>query len=291
MSNDPTAPSKEELLSGIEEHVAALSTRNAAKYGDTSNVLHAENNVKIPFGAGAWETVDEARVTFKFADPTARSATAWGILTEAGNASPFALRTIVAADGTLEESELMVIRSLDQSKWSFLGADYVPGADFDAPGEVGTDRAGLIAHADAYFSTLQQNDGTVYVKVSLDCVRLENGTYTANNLVPDGPPMWEFSVYDQFVAGYYGANDRVRDRRYHVVDEEAGLVLSTAYIDHSGNRELLVHKDGSTKTSRYRRPHSLYVFELFLVRNDEIVKVEAIHMGVPYWMPPALPQR
>jgi hypothetical protein len=287
-----STPSKAELLAWAAEYLDALAERDAARFGDTSQVLHAENNVAIPFGEGAWRTADRIETTLQFADPAARSTTVWGLITEAESTSPFALRTVVDADGKLLESELFVIRRQDIAAWGFLEADYVPGADFEAGGTVGCDRAGLIEHADSYFRTLERNDGTVHVRLHSTCVRRENGVLTADN--PDravGPPMWEFSAHDQFAAGYYGANDRVRDRRYHVVDEEAGVVLGTAYIDHSGSRALLEHKDGSTKPSRYRRPHSLYVFELFLIRNNEIVLAEAIHMGVPYWMKPALPQR
>src|SRR5690625_5113522 len=141
----------------------------------------------------------------------------------------------------------------------------------------------MYKHGDLYFDTLELNDGTVHTRLHPECVRRENGVLTAHNPSDDVPPTFRKSCIEQFESGHFGANDRVRDRRFLMVDEEAGVVLTTMFIDHGGSRAVLTHKDGSTIPSRYRRPHTLHVFELFAVRDDLITGIEALHIGVPYY--------
>lgn len=288
----PTSPApqhtRDALHERIDGYLDALAARDPSPLGDTTRTRHGENNVALAIGDGAWGTVDAATATMRFADPAVGAAVAWGTLDEAGESSPFALRIRLDGDGSLVESELVVLRRLDLPRWSFLAPEIPARPDFLGPGAPGADRAGMIARSDDYFRTLERNDGTVHARLDPACVRRENGVLTADNPAEDAAPMWRLSCHAQFEAGFYGANDRVRDRRYHMVDEEAGVVLATVFIDHGGSRALLQHRDGSTQPSRYRRPHSLYVIELLRIRDDAIVGIEALHMGVPYAMPPAL---
>jgi len=85
--------------------------------------------------------------------------------------------------------------------------------------------------------------------------------------------------------GNYRYDDRLRARRYPLVDEERGLVLAYAFIDHSGRLGEYQLTDGRTVTSPLRRPHSFYLAELFKIEDAMLRQIEANFITVPYHMP------
>jgi hypothetical protein len=85
--------------------------------------------------------------------------------------------------------------------------------------------------------------------------------------------------------GQYLYDDRVRDRRFPVVDEERGIVLAAGFIDHEGRIGDFRLTDGSTRTSMFRRPHSFALLEAFKIKGGRIAQVEASFITVPYNMP------
>ncbi len=90
---------------------------------------------------------------------------------------------------------------------------------------------------------------------------------------------------DQFKLGHYRFDDRLRGRRYPLVDEERGLVFASAFIDHSGKLDTYAYTDGRVVESPIRRPHSYYLMELFKIKDGKIRQVEAVFITVPYYMP------
>jgi hypothetical protein len=89
----------------------------------------------------------------------------------------------------------------------------------------------------------------------------------------------------QFKMGNYRYDDRLRARRFPLVDEERGLVLAYGFIDHSGKLDTYQLTDGRTVKSPVRRPHSFYLAELFKIDDGMIMQIEANFITVPYWMP------
>jgi len=85
--------------------------------------------------------------------------------------------------------------------------------------------------------------------------------------------------------GNYRYDDRLRGRRFPLVDEERGLVLAAGFIDHAGTLTEYRLTDGRLIKSPINRPHSFYLFELFKIRNGQIEQIEANFITVPYNMP------
>jgi hypothetical protein len=85
--------------------------------------------------------------------------------------------------------------------------------------------------------------------------------------------------------GHYRYDDRLRARRFPLVDRERGLVLAGAFIDHCGRVGKYKLTDGSDAESPVRRPHSFYMLELFRIRGRKIQQIEANFVTVPYHMP------
>jgi hypothetical protein len=70
------------------------------------------------------------------------------------------------------------------------------------------------------------------------------------------------------------------------VDEERGLVMAAAFIDHAGRLREYALTDGRVLQSTiFRRPHSYCLLETFKIRGGKIQQVEAVFTTVPYRMP------
>jgi hypothetical protein len=139
------------------------------------------------------------------------------------------------------------------------------------PPEQRLPRARLMAHADGYFDTLQNNTGEIRgTCFAADATRLENG------LLFD-------EIEKGFRRGYYRFNDRVR-REHLLVDEERQVVLSRGFIDHKGVLDEYTTTDGEKIRSVYREPHTWAFLEMFKIQGDCISAVQAAFIGAPYYM-------
>ncbi len=209
----------------------------------------------------------------------------FGVLEETTTRSPYALRLKVV-EGSVAEVESIVVRPEDAGI-PFVTADIGPLAVWEEiiPAAQRTPRQQMIDAANGYFETLQRNDGTLHVQFTDNCNRRENGFTSTNVPNPDLDPLWKLGCADQFRMGQYLYDDRLRDRRFLVVDEERGIVLAGGFIDHEGRIGEFTLTDGSKRTSIFRRPHSFVLLEAFKIKAGRIEQVEASFITVPYNMP------
>ncbi|MGD0102242.1 MAG: hypothetical protein ABSC60_18055, partial [Acidobacteriota bacterium] len=106
----------------------------------------------------------------------------------------------------------------------------------------------MITIADSYFKALERMDGTRPVPFADTCNRFENGIQTTNNPKLFGASGGGFNISamsctEQFKTGYFRFVTQIR-RRHLVVDEERGIVSSTAILDHAGNIKSVTLTDG-----------------------------------------------
>jgi hypothetical protein len=146
-------------------------------------------------------------------------------------------------------------------------------------------RPRMISLADGYFDTLQLNDGTLFTKFHPNCKRVENGVQTTQNPSFAVVPVARLGCEEQFKAGNYRYDTRLRARRFTLVDEERGLVLAAGFIDHAGYLHEYNLTDGTKVRAPLHRPHSFYLLELFKLRDGSIEQIEANFITVPYNMP------
>jgi hypothetical protein len=147
-------------------------------------------------------------------------------------------------------------------------------------------RQKMIDVANGYFETLQLNDGKLHTQFTPDCDRREDGMQSTNNAqVGLNAANSGLGCVAQFELGWYRYDDRLRDRRFVVVDEERGIVLAAAFIDHEGRLGEYTLTNGTKRTSNYRRPHTYVLFEAFRIKSAKIQQVEAVFITVPYNMP------
>ena len=118
-----------------------------------------------------------------------------------------------------------------------------------------------------------------------NCKRVENGVQTTNNPNFAVVPVSRLGCEEQFRAGNYRYDTRLRARRFMLVDEERGVVLASGFIDHAGGLDSYKLTDGTVVKSPVRRPHSFYLFEAFKLKDGAIEQIEADFITVPYNMP------
>ena len=279
------------LYGFVDQYLAALVAHQPTRLPWARNIVFTENNVLLQVGDGLWGTITALGAEdFRAADPENGQAAYYGVVDERGTQSFLALR-IRVVDHQISEVETIVDRK-----------GYGPGP-FGDPAtlkpvpvlleDVAPDhrrpRERMIALADGYFNTLQLNDGAIFTQFADDCSRRENGVWTANDPHPD--PNSNYSAYGKisceqgFKLGNYRWDDRLRARRFPLVDEEKGLVLAGGFIDHAGTLVTYTTTDGVKHDSPMKSPHSFCFLETFKVIDGKIRHAEAMFITVPYNMP------
>jgi hypothetical protein len=274
------------LYAVLDAYLAALAAKNPARVSWAANVRNSENNVMIPTGEGLWGTLDWiGDYKLRFADIKTGEVGYFGTVHEPLEESAFTVRLKVDRQGKIAEVETIVVRQSD-SGIKFENPRYWDKPILNASALKPNSRAEMIALSDGYFSTLQLNDGTLHTKFHPDCDRVENGVQTTHNSeFAKIVPVSALGCEEQFRMGNYRYDDRLRGRRFPLVDEERGLVLAFGFIDHSGKLDTYQLTDGRTVKSPVRRPHSFYLAELFKIDDGMIMQIEANFITVPYWMP------
>lgn len=287
---------RECLYGHLEAYLGALERRDATRLPWSKDILFTENNVALQVGDGLWGTITALHsYRLKFADVENGQVGFFGAVQETtADWSPFALRLRVA-DGKISEVESVVFRLADEGPMGSGGDRPHPFANpkFEdkpallevLPEHERRPRARMISIADGYFDTLQLNDGQLFTEFAADCNRIENGVQTTNNAALGLTSVVALGCEEQFRMGNYRYDDRLRGRRFHVIDEQRGLVFASAFIDHSGRLGTYQLANGKTVESPVRRPHSYYAMELFKIKNGRIQQVEAVFLTVPYHMP------
>lgn len=274
------------LYAVLDAYLGALARRDSPAVRWADAALTSENNVMLDRDDGLWGTIEGiGPYRLRFADPETGHVGYFGTVYEHDEESAFTIRLKVDRAGRIAQAETIVVRQSD-SGIKFEDPRYWDKPILNAPVEAPVSRAEMIGLSDGYFSTLQQNDGTIRTKFHPACERVENGVQTTHN--PEFAkivPVSALGCEEQFRMGNYRYDDRLRGRRYPMVDEERGLVLSFAFIDHSGRLAEYRLTDGRTVRSPVRRPHSFCLAELFKIDHGMICQIEANFITVPYNMP------
>jgi hypothetical protein len=275
---------REALYGALDRYLAALGRKDPGAVNWAPDPFITENNVRLQPDDGLWGTIERmGDYRLMFADEATRQVGYFGTVIEPMDESAYTLRLGFDAAGRITECETIVVRQVDSSP-RFDNQRFYEKPILNAPAQAPVSRAEMIALADGYFATLQLNDGTIRTKFHPDCNRVENGVQTTNN--PDFfVPVARLGCEEQFRLGNYRYDDRLRGRRFPLVDEERGLVFAFGFIDHCGRLDEYALTDGTKVKSHIRRPHTFYLGELFKIDHGMICQIEANFITVPYHMP------
>ncbi|WP_126173140.1 hypothetical protein [Altericroceibacterium xinjiangense] len=276
---------RKELYAALDTFIAGLRARDPAQVPWANDVFYTENNVALIPGDGLWNTITAlGPYDLRFADEDTDQVALFTCVEETNAVSPAAFR-LGLKDGRVTEAEGIIARNADEGL-TFSPQTFEPKPVMEAmvPPEERSTREELLALADGYFETIEQNDGTIHTRFHPDCNRVENGLQTTNN--PDFVvPVARLGCEEQFRLGNYLYDDRLRGRRFPLVDLERGIVLAHGFIDHCGKIGDYELTDGTKVSSPIRRPHTYYLTEAFKIRAGAIEQIEADFITVPYHMP------
>lgn len=270
------------LIRAANDYMDALVSKDSSRVHWAKTVRYTENSVSMMIGDGVWGTVTakDAHPQLE-ADPTTGNVTWFGSVEEHGQPSYYAMRLKVE-DGKTSEVEV-VLRRKGMDPGPFGDPSHYthdPAFSEVLPPAQRSARKKLGALADGYFSTLQQNDGTIRTKFAPDCERQENGIQTTDVAFVTAVKGCE----PQFKLGTFRYDKRVRGRRYFLIDEERGVVVAAGYIDHAAESAVYPTTDGKLQQSPFKSPNSLQFMEMFKVREGRIYRVESLFESVPYNM-------
>ena len=128
-----------------------------------------------------------------------------------------------------------------------------------------TPRDRMIAVANGYFDGIERHDSKL-VSSAVVCDRLENGVQMTNRGGVVTPRACATAV-DRLLH-----IKAVPDRRYDIVDEERGVVLSMVLFD--------IPADATAKPAREAR--MLLLAEVFKIASGEIQRIETVMHNLPY---------
>lgn len=270
-----------------DRYMQALVKKDISQAPLAGEVKFTENGVQLQVGDGLWNTIDGLRgYNLKVAEPARGQVALIDVVEEHGHPAIIALRFKVE-HREITEIETVLSRKIDTSPFPATEGYETPSPLWseDIPAGERHARPRLVSVADGYFDTLQLNDGTLFTHFTEDCNRVENGLLTTNN---DNIPDYDIAKMgceEQFLLGQYIYDDRLRDRRYPLVDIEKGVVLAAGFMDHTGEKYNITWTDGTAQQSVFFYPHSFIYLELFKIENNKIRLVESVFASMPYNMP------
>lgn len=299
------------LLQVADQYLTALAGRNAASLPLAADVRYTENGQVLALTDGLWATASEVGPYRQvFADSRGDEMGLYASLRENGHQVLLATR-LKLSGGRISEIETVVSRPANESpaiaRLESEGSK--PWWDELVPEGERLSREDLITAAGKYFIALEKNDGKGEYPFTADCYRFENGTLATGNpemarlaaeaeknpgrrLASGGPStpigfrLMSLPCKEQFELGYMRMVDRIRDRRFPVVDVERGVVFTLVFFDHSGTVHEVTTTEGKTYPVNLRQPFTWEIAEAFKIDKGQIRAIEAVLTQSPYGMPP-----
>jgi hypothetical protein len=268
------------------QYFDALVAHDPSRIPLAPNVKFTENGQELAVGDALWATASDKPTTYTIylTDPKTGQVGFSGLMKENGKLALISFRLKIVG-GKVTEIEQIVARDDGQ----FFGGKSLTTADpiyaeVLAPAER-SPREDMIKIADSYFVALERMDGTRPVPFADTCNRLENGVQTTNNpkLGGGGYNISALSCTEQFKSGFLRFVTKIR-RRHLVVDEERGLVSSTACLDHAGNIPSVTLTTGQTLPVGVSSPTSFLGGGFFKIKSGKIHRIHTILVTVPYGM-------
>jgi hypothetical protein len=253
----------------LDTFLTAMVAHDPAAAGLAPTFRYTENAVEVRPGAGLWQTATRlGAVQRRYLDPASGQAAYFGLIEE-GAESGIATVRIRVAGRAVTEGEAVVGR---RTNGIFDAAGLAQSPPVEGPLAAGkrTPREQMIAAANSYFDGLQTKKSDVVV-AARGCPRIENGvTMTGMGRGRGGAPPLDRG--DCANMSGMAQISTVVNRRFPVVDEEAGVVLGMAVFN---------RPPGARRGNGTLWPRNLLT-EIFAIEEGRIT---AIHAAMHYLDP------
>lgn len=248
-----------------------------------TTVRYTENNVAMMIGDGFWGAGPGTQGEGLLLPDASTGNVVWfGITTEHGQAAYHGLRLKVTGK-QISEVESYLGREGEPEIFAKVET-YTRDASFseNIAGSARRTREQMIAVVDGYFNSKQQNNGAVYVDFSDDCEQVTNGMSTTSG------EHWAARAVEgcenQLEAGVWKPVDRIRARRYPVVNEETGVVVALSIEDHATRYVDYTTTDGKALAVQVEYPNSRGRLDLFKIVDGEVARIDGVSVFLPYYI-------
>jgi hypothetical protein len=221
-----------------------------------------------------WDSADTVIYRWDIANPRLGDTASEAIILNNDGTKTMLIVRLKVSNGAITEVETVMANEGDADR--LWGPDQLtevsPALQLSIPEAERDSYYGLIAAAEGYWRAFQTNGTPAYHRADLlpDAKRFENGLQTTG-MIRDGAFVTAASGFDQ--GRFIGRN--LWDRRYPVVDEERGIVLSMVRF---GLKDGMESQSVATSNSRY-------VGEFFAIKSGMIQEIHAVLFNVPDSIP------
>ena len=267
------APTRASLQASADALLAGLQTGAAVPLAPGARITEDGQSIALDKSRLAGTRSYTYR-TF-VAEPAAGQAAVFGVADVGALPIEFALRFKAQPGGALSEVEIITLRAGEFVLAAPTALTTVHGMyETTIPARQQQTREQLIAVATSYFDGIEAASGEG-VPFGDDCDRIENGVQTTRN--PAQHPVMALACKQSL--GTLGYIDRVRDRRFQVVDVERGLVLALSLFDVPGGQ--YVAQLPSQPITLELPANTWHVAAVFKIVDGKIQRVEAVLRFAP----------
>ena len=264
------------LIGLADRYMDAMAAQKPAGLPWAEKVRYSENSVPMAIGDGLWGAISgHSKTALKAADPKSGEVAWIGEVEEHGQPGFYAMRMKIE-DGKIAGVDA-VIRRLggppeysDPTKWT-------PDPAFAEIEKKPLARVQLIAAVNGWFNAMEGSSAKTPPRFAADCGRKVNGVVTTKGKDATGGVE---GCAAQVRAGVFKPVEKVRARRFAVVDEARGIVVALGYQDIP---EKLDAYAGRPAPAKY--PYSLGFLAAFKIKDGGVYCIEEISTALPYLMP------
>ena len=280
------APCNEQcLLRVADQTMAGIAAKDFRRLPWADPTRYTEENVPLMIGDGWWGSAGPkvGQKAFAFADPETGNVVWLGTIWD-HDAPAFGAVRINAPDGKIRELEVIAARKPLPVPFGDPTHFTIPEtmtAPLPAAARRSPER--LVDIANSYLSTKQRNNGALFADFAPNCTMAENGV-PITSAEANGEPTAR-DCASVFKEGWFAPVERIRDRRFPVVDPARGLVLAISIQDLPADDTSLIVAGGHKVALKRDAPMSRLVAELLRIEGDTVVRSEAVVASLPYRMP------
>ncbi len=250
-------------------------------WGD--RVSFTENNVAMMIGEGFWGAArGDYTELLVLADENTGNVVWFGITEEHEQAAYHAMRLKIEGS-KITEVETYLGREGTPDFFAPT-TDYAVNSIFSEtiPRNQRSNRQAMMELVNSYLETKQENDGSLLVEFADNCARVSNGVDVTFG------DYWAADIAKgcaaQLEEGIYKPVDRIRARRFPVINEEKGVVVALSIEDHATRYVNYESNSGQSLKVDIEYPNSRGLLEIFKIVDGEIARIEGISVFLPYYI-------
>lgn len=261
-----------------------VAKQDYSKLPWADKVRYTENNVAMMIGDGFWGAGPGINDGGLFlADPATSTVIWYGISTEHGQAAYHGLRLKISGKQISDVESYVGREGTPEAFAKTDGFRIDPSLTAKLPASARRSREQMVALVDGYYNTKVQNNGQVMTAFAADCVQITNGVSTTS-----GDNYWAAKAVKgcepQMKAGVYKPVERIRARRFPVINTETGVVVALSLEDHATRYLDYKTVDGKALNVQVPYPNTRGRLDIFKIDDGKIKRIEGVSVLLPYYI-------